>query len=282
MDSRREWPCRHVGTGNVVVSIAEIVAPLFVPGDRPERFTKAAASGADAIIIDLEDAVSSDRKVQAREYLACNFTDLPILIRINGVDTRWWRDDLNAAMRLSPAGIMVPKADGGEPFFALCGAAAAAGVRVIALVETALGIARARDIAAHKSVTRLAFGSVDYCADLNCAHSREALLLARAELILASRIAGIAAPLDGVTTTLDDPEAVLQDARYARSLGFAGKLAIHPRQIPPLLAGFRPEAQEIEWAHAVLASGDAAVSVGGTMVDEPVRARARALLRLVG
>lgn len=249
--------------------------PLFVPANRPERFAKAADAGADAVILDLEDAVAADAKDAARAALRADFATVPVLVRVNGLGTPWHAADMAALAGRAFAAVMVPKAEVGEAFAALC---AAAPVPVIALIETARGLADARRIAQTAHVARLAFGSIDFCADLGCAHGRDALLAARGELVLASRLAGLAPPIDGVTTAIDDREAIVDDARHARDLGFGGKLAIHPRQVAPIRDGFAPDEAEIAWARKVLASGDGAAAVDGTMVDEPVRIRARALL----
>jgi len=253
----------------------DFVAPLFVPGDRPERFAKAAASGADAVIVDLEDAVAPGRKELARAMARSDFTSLPVILRINGVSTPWCRQDLATAAELSFAAIMVPKAEL-ESFDDL--AALDMRAPVIALIETGRGLVEVRQIAALPFVARLAFGSVDYSADIGCEHTNEALLSARSELVLASRLALKSAPLDGVTTQIDDAEKVTKDARYGRSLGFGGKLCTHPNQIRPVMASYRPTEDEISWARSVLASGDGAVALDGAMVDEPVRIRARAIL----
>lgn len=151
------------------------------------------------------------------------------------------------------------------------------GKPVIALIETAKGLANVRKIAALPGIVRIAFGSVDFCADMGCAHLRDVLLPARMELVLASRLAGISAPIDGVTVQLDDPAIVLADAFHAHDLGMTGKLCIHPNQVRPAKDAFAPTPAEIEWARLVLDSGDGAVSVDGVMVDEPVRLRARAI-----
>lgn len=256
----------------------DFLTPLFVPGHRPERFEKAALSGADAIIIDLEDAVPADAKSAARSSLRVDFTDLPVLVRINGEGTPWHWDDLAAVLRLPIAGIIVPKAEMGRGLERV-GSSAMHKAPVVALIETARGIADARAIASLPDVARLAFGSIDFCADLGCSHTRDALLAARSELVLASRLAGKLAPVDGVTTSLDDASLLTDDARYAFSLGFGGKLCIHPRQVAPIIDGFQPSADEIAWAERVLASGDGAVALDGAMVDEPVRMRARSILR---
>ena len=154
---------------------------------------------------------------------------------------------------------------------------AALGGGAIALIESARGLAAARDIA--RACGRLAFGSVDFAADLGCAHTREALLLARLELVLASRLAGLPAPLDGVTTAIHDDALVESDARHAAELGFGGKLLIHPKQVAAALRGFAPGEAEIAWARRVLAAGgDGAVAVDGMMIDAPVRLRAERIL----
>lgn len=255
----------------------DFLVPLFVPGHRPDRFDKAAAAGPDAVILDLEDAVPVEAKNEARAALHRNFTHRLVIVRVNAAGTPWHAADLAAAARLTPDAVILPKA---ESISVLDQVSASLGpqVPVIALVETAQGLANARAVAAHPAVARIAFGSVDFCADIGCAHVREALLGARLELVLASRLAGIAAPLDGVTTMIDNPCVATDDARYASALGFGGKLAIHPRQIAAIREGFAPDEQEIAWARKVLASGDGAASVDGAMVDEPVRIRARAIL----
>ena len=262
-----------------MTGMLELRTLLFVPGNRPERFEKAAASGADAIIIDLEDAVPPDAKEAARSALRADFTSQPVFVRINGSGTPWHREDLAAVEQRPFAGIVIPKAELGPELEDACAFVKRSDNAIIALIETARGLANAREIAALPGLSRLAFGSVDYCADLGCAHTRDALLAARSELVLASRLAGKPAPIDGVTTTIDDVKMLTDDARYSRDLGFAGKLCIHPKQIGPVLNGFRPEPDEIAWARKVLASGDGAAAVDGSMVDEPVRIRARAILR---
>lgn len=259
--------------------VTHIRTPLFVPANRPERFAKAAASGADAVILDLEDAVAADAKDAAREALTVGFTDLPVFVRINAIGTEWHEADVEALKALPVAAVILPKAE--DP--AACSAIAAAiGKPLIALIESAIGIARARAIAHAEGVERLAFGSIDYCADLGCEHLRDVLLTARCELVLASRLAGIGAPIDGVTAQLDDMSICHDDASHARAIGMTGKLCIHPKQIETVKRAFAPTQTQIDWAHRVLASGDGAVSVDGAMVDEPVRIRARAILAQAG
>lgn len=260
-----------------MVELAEIRAPLFVPASRPERFSRAAASGTDAIILDLEDAVEAGAKEKARAALACSFTKLPVIVRVNAADTPWHEEDLAAVRALPVAAAMLPKSE--DPgavsqFQAKLGGQ----MPVIALVETARGLATAREIAAIDGVVRLAFGSIDYCADLGMAHTRKALLSARSELVLASRLGVLPPPLDGVTTSIRDMELVEDDARHASELGFGGKLCIHPGQVPVVKRAFAPSREQLQWAQRILATRDGVVSVDGEMVDAPVRARALALL----
>ena len=261
-------------------SLQPCIAPLFVPADRPERFAKAGFSGADAIIIDLEDAVAPDRKTLARAQISRSGAlpqNILIYVRLNARFTPWHNEDMAALAALDVAGIVLPKVESAADVEAV--AALLKKREVIALIETAAGLAAARQIAGAAATTRLAFGSIDFCADLGMAHTREALLMARSELVLASRLGGLPAPLDGVTASLGDAKLAEDDARYAASLGFGGKLCIHPAQIAPVKLGFAPSEAEIAWAARVLAAAeDGAAAVDGAMVDAPVRARARRIM----
>ncbi|WP_269581147.1 HpcH/HpaI aldolase/citrate lyase family protein [Roseibium sp. Sym1] len=257
--------------------VTSVQAPLFVPANRPERFAKAALSDADAVILDLEDAVPAAEKDSARANLAADFTDKPVLVRINAAGTTSFQADVDALKALDVAAVILPKAEETTNVTALW-TALDGRVPVIALIETAAGLANARALASLEGVVRLAFGSIDYCADLGCAHKREVLLPVRSELVLASKLAGIAAPIDGVTADLADPEAAYTDAAHAKDLGMTGKLCIHPKQIDEVRRAFAPTKAECDWAGRVLASGDGAATVDGAMVDEPVRIRARAIL----
>jgi citrate lyase subunit beta/citryl-CoA lyase len=250
--------------------IASLTLPLFVPADRPERFLKAAAAGADAVIVDLEDAVAPEAKAASRdllvEGLAAMPRAMPVLLRINGTDTEWHEADIEAARRLPLAAVMVPKAE--EPGD-LHRVADRCGCPVIALIESAAGLHRAVGIAGASE--RIAFGSIDFAADL---------AMARSTLVMAARIAGKAAPLDGVTTAIQDAGLIAEDCTHAVELGFSGKLLIHPAQITPARRGFAPSQEELGWAKRVLAAqaGGAAVRVDGAMVDAPVVQRARQIM----
>jgi citrate lyase subunit beta/citryl-CoA lyase len=259
-----------------------LVTALFVPADRPERFSKAQSSGADAIIIDLEDAAAPGAKATARSTL-CLPGVLPtggdVLVRVNGRQTPWYGDDLAAVARLPIAGVVLPKTESAEDVTDT--SKSIPGVPLIALIETARGLAAVREISAAFGVIRLAFGSIDFCVDIGAAHGRDVLLAARSAIVLASRLGELEPPLDGVTTSIDDSTLVEEDARYAYRLGFGGKLCVHPRQIIPVRRGFASTPEEIAWAKRILAAGaEGAISVDGTMVDSPVRARARKILGL--
>lgn len=255
---------------------------LFVPADRPERFAKAAASGTEAVIIDLEDAVPAHAKDSARDGLGPALRDAaitaPVFIRINGTETSWHGGDVITAATLPIDGVVLPKAES---------AAGIANLRkrlpenmhVIAIVESAKGLAAVDEIAT--AADRLAFGSIDFAADLGCAHEREALLFARSRIVLAARLAKTPAPIDGVTLSINETTVIEDDARYGASLGFGGKLLIHPRQIEPARKGFAPGTDELAWALRIVESVEdgAARAVDGAMVDMPVLLRARQIVR---
>ena len=254
----------------------QCTAPLFVPANRPDRFVKAATSGADTIILDLEDAVQPSAKIMGRSHLRTDFAVQPIWVRINAQATRWHEEDIEIAAALPVTALMLPKAE-------LMSAESLLGrgsrlPPIVALIETARGIADARQVALLPGVVRLAFGSIDYCADIGAGHVRAALQSARSELVLASRLAGLPAPIDGVTSNIRDLAEAGEDARHASDLGFGGKLCVHPTQIAPVIEGFAPSENEILWARRVIATQDGVALLDGAMVDAPVRHRARTIL----
>ncbi len=241
---------------------------LFVPGDRPERFAKAAASGAHEIVLDLEDAVAPAAKDQARHAVGAWLADGGrAIVRINGADTPWFEGDL-AILRAAPgAQVMLPKAEPGS----LVRLAQALPQRaVIALVETVAGYLSLSDVAACRGVERIAFGSVDFAAESGIADEGEAMTGIRTQIVLVSCHARLAAPIDGVGLEFNDEAVMHADALRARQRGFGGKLCIHPRQVSFVNAAFRPSQDEIAWARRVLE----ATAVDGKMVDKPVVERA--------
>ncbi len=258
---------------------------LFVPGDRPERFTKAAAAGPDAIVVDLEDAAAAENKAAAGEGLARALAEavmggLPVVLRVNATNAEWAAEDLAAASKLPSEAIVLPKAETAEDILT---AGRASGLPVIALLESAQGLRNIFEIA--EAADHVTLGSIDFAADMNIGHTREALLFARAQIVLASRCAGMPAPIDDVTTEIKDQAIIASDSRYAVEQGFGGKLLTHPAQIAPACQVFAPTQAKIDWAGRVLeaaASGAAAIKVDEAMIDAPVIIKARQIYLRAG
>ncbi|QBP76176.1 CoA ester lyase [Herbaspirillum huttiense] len=264
---------------------------LFVPANRPERYAKALESGADAIIVDLEDAVALPQKEEARATLARwlrgNGPQPRLWVRINAADTVWHGDDLLTFSALSMAGIVLPKAEGAKTLSAIA-RRLGPGRGLIALIESAAGLAAMREIAAVPGVQRLAFGSIDAQVDLGmqCGPEEEELMHFRMEMVMASRLAGIAPPIDGVTTDFNDDAFLARMVQRARRMGFGAKLCIHPKQVEGVRRGFMPGEQELAWAEevmaAVRASDGGAISLKGKMIDKPVILQAEKFLHQAG
>ena len=262
---------------------------LFVPASRPERIPKALASGADAVIVDLEDAVEPAAKPAARQALV-EFLDAHpearVWVRVNDATTPWHEDDL-AALRGKPgvAIIMLPKAETAAQV-----AHAGQGKPVVPIIETARGLVQVAEVASAPGVDRLAFGSLDYGVDLAFTPGTEAVeaLLdqARGLVLLHSRAAGLAAPLDGVYPDINDIAGLRTAAERACHMGFSGALCIHPSQVETIIAAFMPAPADIDWSQRVLAAqrenGAGAFRFEGRMVDAPVLARARQVLARAG
>jgi citrate lyase subunit beta/citryl-CoA lyase len=261
-------------------TVAEARSLLFVPGDRPDRFEKALVSGADGVILDLEDAVAPERKSAARESVRRWLAEHPLsTVRINSRGTVWYDEDV-ALMARSRASVMLPKTESGAD---VQGLIADLGSRqpIVALIETALGVQSAQEISQVDGVARTAFGHVDFAGELDVDPSnRNAFLLARSLIVLAARAAGLPGPLDGVTVAIHDTEQLRSDSRHALSLGMAGKLCIHPNQIRVVHDCMAPDDADVRWAERIIAtsSDGAAMAVDGQMVDAPVLERARRIL----
>ena len=257
---------------------------LFVPGHRADRFDRAYASGAAAVIIDLEDAVAPEDKGSARtdaaRWLAA--AGPRALVRVNAVGTRWFADDVAALAPLA-AGIMLPKTERPDDVAAVHEAAGRA-LDVVGLVESATGLAHVSEISRSPGLIRLALGNVDLAAGLGVdPGSHLALQTARSALVHASAAALLPSPIDGVTTALEDEDRLRADSLHAREMGFGARLCIHPRQLDIVDECLRPTSAELEWAVTVLASASDSVSVhDGQMIDEPVLLRARRLLAQAG
>lgn len=264
---------------------------LFVPANRPERYAKALESGADAVIVDLEDAVALPQKEEARATLARwlrgNGPQARLWVRINAADTVWHGDDLLTFSALSMAGIVLPKAEDAKTLSSIA-RRLGPGRGLIALIESAAGLAAMREIAAVPGVQRLAFGSIDAQVDLGmqCGPEEEELTHFRIEMVMASRLASIAPPIDGVTTDFNDDAFLTRMVQRARRMGFGAKLCIHPRQVDGVRRGFMPSERELAWAEEVMAAvraGDGgAISLKGKMIDRPVILQAEKFLHQAG
>lgn len=258
---------------------------LFVPGDRPERFEKAAASGTDAVVLDLEDAVPLPAKPEAlRNVLEWLRSGRQAAVRVNAVETASHHVEIEA-LAGTGAAIMLPKTESCAQLDDLRGRLSA-DQAVVPLLETPLGIRDADQIAATAGVARLALGTIDLAAELGVEPTTyAAFAYSRGRLVIASAAAGLPGPIDGVTTALDDSELLAADLRVARELGFSGKLCIHPQQVGPANAALSPSADEIEWArrvlHAAAAADSGVVVLDGAMIDLPVVTRARRVLERV-
>ncbi|MFO1304768.1 MAG: CoA ester lyase [Burkholderiales bacterium] len=253
---------------------------LFVPGDRPDRFDKAAQAGAGAIVLDLEDAVLPEAKMRAREAICAWFAAdasraASAVVRIAS------EADLAPLAQAGVRTVMVPKTESA----AQVRNAAQSGMHVIALIETARGVRDVDAIAEANGVIRLAFGTIDYAVDLDIAGDERSLLYPASRMVLASRCAGLPSPIAGVTTAIDDVARLRADVEWERSLGFGAKLAIHPRQVAAIHAAIRPSDEQIAWAQRIVAAAAAAqggaVQVDGRMVDRPVILKAQAILERI-
>ena len=265
---------------------------LFVPGNRPERFGKALASRADAIVLDLEDAVAAEAKGQARAAIGdwaagANAADRArAVVRINAAGSAGFADDLSLLRQAGLAALMLPKAESPDQIHAV--RTALPGARVLALIESARGVSNVDAVAASPGVVRLVFGTLDLALDLDLdiADHADGLSHAASNLTVASRLADLASPVAGVTPQIDDQPRLLADLAWARRHGLHSKLCVHPVQVEAIHAALAPSRQSIEWAQRVLAAEAAspgAARLDGRMIDRPVVLQAqRTLQRAAG
>lgn len=255
------------------------LVPLFVPATRPDLIAKAARSGADAIIVDLEDAVPDSEKSSARLAIRTELGGhpVPVFVRVNAVDTPWFDEDLAFVREAKIDGIMLPKTQSPEDVSKV-----GEDISVIGLIETARGLAALPSICGAPNLRQLAFGSIDYALDIGCVETRDALLLARLSLVNYSRAFDLPPPLDGITVSVDNEDIIRSDTKYAAQLGFAGKLAIHPRQVRPIDNALHPSEADIVWAELVCEathkSTGGAILLDGRMIDAPVVKKAKRIL----
>ena len=274
---------------------------LFTPGHRPDLIAKASRSAADAVIVDLEDAVATGAKDQARSNLtSLPQSPIPFFVRVNGVETGLLWQDIVAAVHAGVAGVILPKAEDRAVILKVCGALSgletAAGqpegsVALIPLIETAVGVQNAFEILdGCPRVEAVMFGSGeqgDLVADLGVQWepTGTGLHYSRSRVLLASRAAGVPHPIDGAFMNFRDRDALRVESELARRLGYVAKLAIHPAQVSPINEVFTPTPEEVAHHRAVLemferaeAEGTASIGADGRMVDYAVARTARSVL----
>lgn len=256
---------------------------LFVPATKPERFAKALDSGADCIIVDLEDAVAEASKDNAREHLMQSLLPLTpaqltrTIVRVNAVGTPWHSADIALLRAWVEQGVavMLPKSERVSALRSVANELGAA-AQIVALVESLCGLDHVDALAREAQVVRLAFGHLDFQLDLGMRASVEEpeLAFARNALVAASRRANLPAPVDGVTTDTNDAERLAADARRARAFGFGGKLCVHPAQVAGVNEALGYSEVEQAWGQRVLAEaakrGGEVFSMDGRMIDLPV------------
>ena len=277
---------------------------LFVPADRPDRITKALKSGADVVIVDLEDAVRAENREVARTFLRRLVDAAPdpgesiLVVRVNPIRTSDFAPDLQAAFDSRAACIMLPKFVPGQTATEIDAALAvleasygrASRMPVIGLIESAAGVlALSGSAVLPTRLIRLAFGAADLQADLKITYQTNSIHTdyAMALIVLASAAAGLPAPLDSPHFALSDDAGLADSVRRAREVGFGGKLCIHPNQLAVIHAGFAVTEAEQQWAREVLEHwtdpanrGVGAIRVGDEFVDEAIVRRARQILEL--
>lgn len=276
-----------------VREIGRLRSLLFAPAVRPDFLAKLPGRGADAVVIDCEDATPAGAKAEARanarELAPGLAAECAVTVRINPPATEWFEDDVRAGLVPELAAVVVPKietADGVARLVDALDAAGLAGLGIIAGIETALGVADARPLLDHPRIVAAYFGAEDFIADMGGVRtaSNDEVAYARQRVALAGRLAGVPV-LDQVVTDFRDDDRFAREAHAARAMGYAGKLCIHPGQVTLANTAFTPSAAEIERARRLLAAYDEASAAGvaaidfeGQMVDEPLAAQARRVI----
>ena len=254
---------------------------LFAPGHDEKLLRKVFEVGADAVMLDLEDAVPAELKDRAREMVSEVALARPCWVRVNRAGTQECDRDL-AAIRGMVSGLRIPKVESAADVAWI--AQRAPGVVLDCTVESARGVLNAFEIASAPACALLSYGGLDLAADLGSFPGEQETLYARSHLVIAARSAGKPKPSDGVHPLLDDDDGLRKEAEAAKRIGFFGKSAIHPRQVPIIHEVFTPTQQELDWAQHVMwafeqSGGAATKTASGEFVDRPVAERARQLLR---
>lgn len=263
---------------------------MFVAGNSEKHLKKAGGVDADALIIDLEDAVASEDKEEARRC-ASEFLEAgtkPAYLRVNAIETPYFLEDLSLIWNQESClkGIMLPKTNDEHDLILVDRLLDSKGIgkdfEVIPLLETAAGIQNVSRIAsATARVERLAFGSIDFALDIGAGQSESGteLLYARSAIVIASRAAGLEPPIDTVYPDFKDPEGLREETARAKTLGFGGKLAIHPAQVTVINETFRPSHEAVKEAKRILEyvekNGSSVFKLDGKMIDEPIIKQAR-------
>lgn len=270
------------------ISISNSRSFLFVPGNRPERFLKAAESGADAVIIDLEDSVPLGAKSVARDLIAEQWTALMasgaiVVVRANSPETDIGKEDLRILANLQGLhGVMIPKCESKETLQYV--SRAMPQTSILPIIESAAGFVALSEIAAEANVSRLVVGHIDFLADtgMQCAEDQRELDTLRFNVAMFTRKFNLSPAIDGVTVSVDDAALIRNDTLRSVRFGFGGKLCIHPKQVAVVHETLAPSSQELDWAKRVLVaiadSQGAAVQLDGKMVDLPVVLQAQRLI----
>ncbi|MBR7163653.1 MAG: CoA ester lyase [Clostridia bacterium] len=270
---------------------------LFLPGNNPNMLINGNCFGADAVIFDLEDAVSPQEKDAARILVRntmryMDFNGCEMIVRINSIDTDYWKKDLDSLLPEKPAIILLPKTCTPEDVLLAdeymtqvegkCGIEKGT-VGLMPLIETALGVENSYRIASCSNrVKALFLGAEDLTADLQCKRTKEGreIEYARTRLVVAARAAGVDV-YDTPFTDVNDDAGIVEDAKTAKELGFTGKASISPRHVETINAVFSPTQAEIDYAYEVMGAitlakqmGKGAISLHGKMIDAPIVARA--------
>jgi citrate lyase subunit beta/citryl-CoA lyase len=277
-----------------ILRIERLRSLLFAPAVRPDFIEKLPARGADAVVVDCEDATPAGAKEEARAIVRSVVPGIlgpkmQVFVRVNAVASPFFEDDIAKGLVAGLAGIVVPKLESltqADRVTAALQRAGLAHLGVLAGIETALGVADARSLLAHPQVIAVYFGAEDFIVDMAGVRTRggEEVSFARSAVALAARLAGVPA-VDQIVADFRDDERFLEESAAARAMGYQGKLCIHPRQAELANEAFVPSAEEVEHATRLLAaydqasaSGIAAIDFEGQMVDEPLAEQARRIL----
>ena len=273
--------------------IGRLRSLLFAPAVRPDFIAKLPERGADAVVVDCEDATPAGAKDLARQHVRDHVPALAekckVTVRVNAVASEWFADDINDGVVPEVAAIVVPKIDSVDALNTVSAALEGNGlghIGVIAGIETGLGVADARLLLAHERVVAAYFGAEDFIADMGGIRtaSNEEVLYARSAVAVAARLGGVPL-LDQVVTDFRDDDRFVAECAQARAIGYSGKLCIHPGQVALANAAFIPSADEVDRARRLLevyenatSEGLAAVDFEGQMVDEPLAVQARRII----